>query len=236
MGERDRRLDPLQAAALEVQGGEEGRSPASGWIALHTSCTNPGRVSSAERIPPPTVGAASKRATDRFALASVMAAASPLGPLPTTTASYRSALIGSRVEGCVQGHGRRVVPSQLPHPPGARRVAARSTSCNGSGTGAPGRSPAAGPGRGWCAAGSAGPDRFEQTLEEARGTTPRRMRGESGRNHISQSSRRWYGANCGGRRRGSPGLPLNSYSRQSASARSSRRVGALDDDLVPRPA
>jgi hypothetical protein len=48
----------------------------------------PGRVSSAERAPPPTVSAASKTITDRPALAKVMAAANPLGPDPTTTPSY----------------------------------------------------------------------------------------------------------------------------------------------------
>ena len=56
-------------------------------MALHTSCTNPGRVNSAERMPPPTLEAASKRATERLALARVIAAARPFGPLPTTTAS-----------------------------------------------------------------------------------------------------------------------------------------------------
>jgi hypothetical protein len=35
--------------------------------------------------------------------------------------------------------------------------------------------------------------------------------GDSAANHISQSSPKWYGATCGGRRRGSPGLPWNSY-------------------------
>src|SRR5205085_12276225 len=34
-------------------------------------------------------------------------------------------------------------------------------------------------------------------------------------NHISQSSRRWYGAICVGLREGFPGLPLNSYSRHT---------------------
>src|SRR5258708_39555215 len=38
---------------------------------------------------------------------------------------------------------------------------------------------------------------------------------ENARNHISQSRRRWYGAYWGGRRRTSPGLALNSYSRHS---------------------
>ena len=46
----------------------------------------------------------------------------------------------------------------------------------------------------------------------------------SGRNHISQSRRRWYGANWRGMRRTSPGLPLNSYSRQVAASGSSSVV------------
>src|SRR5690242_17220678 len=48
---------------------------------------NPGRVSSAERVPPPTSSAASYMRTDRPARASSIAAASPLGPAPTTIAS-----------------------------------------------------------------------------------------------------------------------------------------------------
>src|SRR5687767_10118441 len=52
-----------------------------------TSCTKPGSVSSAERTPPPIVSAASCTSTSRPARASVIAAASPFGPEPTTTAS-----------------------------------------------------------------------------------------------------------------------------------------------------
>src|SRR5438132_1695642 len=52
-----------------------------------TSCTNPGRVSSAERTPPPITSDASITCTDRPARARVMAAARPFGPAPTTTAS-----------------------------------------------------------------------------------------------------------------------------------------------------
>ena len=37
--------------------------------------------------------------------------------------------------------------------------------------------------------------------------------GANASNHINQSRRRWYGAICGGRRVGSPGFPLNWYSR-----------------------
>jgi hypothetical protein len=38
-------------------------------------------------MPPPTVSFASSSSTDRFARASVMAAANPFGPEPMTTAS-----------------------------------------------------------------------------------------------------------------------------------------------------
>ncbi len=55
--------------------------------AAPTSCTKPGSVYSAERQPPPTWSAASSTVTDRPALANVTAAARPLGPDPTTTAS-----------------------------------------------------------------------------------------------------------------------------------------------------
>src|SRR6185295_11362471 len=58
-----------------------------GWMAEQTSWTKPGSVSSADRVPPPTVAAASTRRTERPARASVMAAARPLGPAPTTMAS-----------------------------------------------------------------------------------------------------------------------------------------------------
>src|SRR5260221_10851694 len=47
-------------------------------------------------------------------------------------------------------------------------------------------------------------------------------------NHMSQSRRRWYGAYCGGRRRTSPGFPLNSYSFHSlASVGSSSAVPSM---------
>src|SRR5947207_12145119 len=48
---------------------------------------NPGSVSCAERTPPPIVGSASKTTTDRPARARTIAAASPFGPEPITTAS-----------------------------------------------------------------------------------------------------------------------------------------------------
>jgi len=47
----------------------------------------PGRVSSAERLPPPIVSAPSMTLTATPASARVIAAASPFGPEPTTIAS-----------------------------------------------------------------------------------------------------------------------------------------------------
>src|SRR5215210_3925931 len=57
-------------------------------MAEPTSWTKPGRVSSAERAPPPTVSSASSTITERPLRASSTAAARPFGPEPTTTASY----------------------------------------------------------------------------------------------------------------------------------------------------
>ena len=56
-------------------------------IAEQTSWTYPGRVSSAERAPPPIVSLASSTVTSQPRRARVMAAAKPLGPEPTTTPS-----------------------------------------------------------------------------------------------------------------------------------------------------
>ena len=66
---------------------KNGEATPSGWIAEQTSWTKPGSVSSAERAPPPTVSAASMTRTESPACASAIAAASPFGPEPTTTAS-----------------------------------------------------------------------------------------------------------------------------------------------------
>ena len=66
---------------------KNGEATPSGWIAEQTSWTNPGSVSSAERAPPPTVSAASRTRTVSPACANTIAAASPFGPEPTTTAS-----------------------------------------------------------------------------------------------------------------------------------------------------
>src|SRR3954468_16014204 len=56
-------------------------------MAEQMSCTKPGKVSSAERLPPPIVSRASTTSTERPARASVIAAARPFGPAPTTIAS-----------------------------------------------------------------------------------------------------------------------------------------------------
>ena len=66
---------------------KNGDATPSGWIAEQTSWTKPGSVSSAERVPPPTVSAASSTRTESPARASTIAAASPFGPEPTTIAS-----------------------------------------------------------------------------------------------------------------------------------------------------
>src|SRR5665213_1051673 len=60
---------------------------AKGMTDAPTSWRKPGRVSSAVRHAPPTSSAASTTCTARPRSASTMAAASPLGPEPTTTAS-----------------------------------------------------------------------------------------------------------------------------------------------------
>ena len=64
---------------------------ANGWTAEQMSCTKPGSVSSAERIPPPATVSASNTVTCRPACASTIAAASPFGPDPITMASGVSA-------------------------------------------------------------------------------------------------------------------------------------------------
>jgi len=66
---------------------KKGEAAAIGWIAEQMSCRKPGSVNAALRVPPPMVGSASSMRTRRPARASSMAAESPFGPLPTTTAS-----------------------------------------------------------------------------------------------------------------------------------------------------
>jgi len=58
-----------------------------GCTAEQTSCVKPGRVSSADRKPPPAEDLASAMRTVNPSRCKVMAAARPLGPLPTTTIS-----------------------------------------------------------------------------------------------------------------------------------------------------
>ena len=66
---------------------KKGELTASGCTAEHTSCMKPGIVSSAERRPPPSVSCASRTTVVSPAFASVIAAARPFGPEPTTMAS-----------------------------------------------------------------------------------------------------------------------------------------------------
>ena len=75
---------------------KNGDAAAIGCTAEQTSCTNPGSVNSAERAPPPISSAASNTTTDLPARARVIAAASPFGPEPITTASYSSRLATRR--------------------------------------------------------------------------------------------------------------------------------------------
>jgi hypothetical protein len=62
-------------------------------MAEQMSWRKPGKVSSAVRRPPPSSDLPSSSSTDKPACCMAMAAASPLGPEPTTTASYVEALM-----------------------------------------------------------------------------------------------------------------------------------------------
>src|SRR3954452_20028590 len=64
-----------------------GEAAAAGYTAENVSCWNPGKVSGSVRTAPPGVSAASSTVTGRPARASRMAAASPFGPAPITTAA-----------------------------------------------------------------------------------------------------------------------------------------------------
>ena len=79
-----RQTRPCSASGSEERNGDE--TP-NGCTAEQTSCSRPGTVSSAVRVPPPIVSSPSSTVTERPACASATAAASPLGPEPTTTAS-----------------------------------------------------------------------------------------------------------------------------------------------------
>src|SRR5215212_175463 len=112
------------------------------------SCTKPGSVISAERVPPPTVSSASSTATDRPLRASSTAAARPFGPAPTTTASYTPGSVTFFFPGLVRACVLRppsgvLPPNQAAHPaprtrhspraPCSRRAArgsARTPSCS----------------------------------------------------------------------------------------------------------
>src|SRR5207248_10798856 len=117
-----------------------GEASPSGWIAEQTSCTNPGSVSSAERIPPPIVSAASCTSTGTPASARVIAAASPFGPEPITNARFT---VAPREED--PGHGAlsgRMVPSLPQGTAAADRARARFHGSSGrSGPGRAGRDP-----------------------------------------------------------------------------------------------
>src|SRR3954471_11170098 len=64
-----------------------GEAAAAGYTDEKVSCWKPGSVSGSVRTAPPGVSAASSTVTDRPARASRMAAASPFGPAPITTAA-----------------------------------------------------------------------------------------------------------------------------------------------------
>src|SRR5438270_8393058 len=65
------------------------------------SCVKPGSVSASDRAPPPMVDSASRIPTDLPAPARTRAAANPLGPEPTTTAS--SGLLAKVDDGALGG-------------------------------------------------------------------------------------------------------------------------------------
>ena len=74
---------PWRSSSSETTAGD---ATAIGWVALCSSCSRPGTVSSELRVPPPIVSSASITVTSTPRLASTAAQASPLGPEPTTTA------------------------------------------------------------------------------------------------------------------------------------------------------
>ena len=99
-GRRPPRGEQLDATSREIESPKKGEAASSGCTAEQTSWWNPGRVSSCGAAPP-----AGRRprpritSTTRPARASVTAAARPLGPEPTTTASTaRSASVTARGE------------------------------------------------------------------------------------------------------------------------------------------
>ena len=79
--------------AVQVPLGEQA---AMGWIVEQISWTKPGRVSSAERAPPPTVSAPSYMVTARPARANTIAALKPFGPDPMTIARFFAEAVNVR--------------------------------------------------------------------------------------------------------------------------------------------
>ncbi len=82
MGEFRGGRNPVQAKFGERQAGKKRRGYRHGMNAEPRSCTNPCRVSSADREAPPATEAASSTSTVKPALANTMAAAKPFGPAP----------------------------------------------------------------------------------------------------------------------------------------------------------
>src|SRR5580704_13993585 len=79
---------------------KKGEVTAIGCTADPRSWRKPGKVSSAERAPPPATDAASLTSTAKPALARTMAAANPLGPAPTMVAvagTMRNQSYGRRI-------------------------------------------------------------------------------------------------------------------------------------------
>src|ERR1700732_5103111 len=84
MGERQRRLNPLEPVLARGNEANAGEVTASGCTAEQTSCVKPGSVSGSDRVPPPMVELTSSRTVFTPAFARQMAAVSPLGPEPMT--------------------------------------------------------------------------------------------------------------------------------------------------------
>ena len=80
-------VDPIETVLSQRQRPEKGEPAPRGWMAEQTSWRKPGSVSSSLLNPPPMESAPSRTSTLRPARARVSAAARPLGPEPTTTAS-----------------------------------------------------------------------------------------------------------------------------------------------------
>ena len=88
MGERDGRVDPTQPVAIEGQRAQRRRSDAERVDRRTDVVDEAGFGELGAAGPPPAVGWPSTTSTRRPARAIVIAATSPLGPDPMTTASY----------------------------------------------------------------------------------------------------------------------------------------------------